>query len=76
MPPLQQRYFDLLMERASEDRYPSHEMLNRIESSFWTPEQVALYVNMLLDNVDDSWYPSHQILDRIERILRMAAVVA
>ena len=76
MPPLQQRYIDLLMERVSTDQYPSHQLLDRIESSFWTPEQVASYLDMLLDKVDDSWYPSHQILDRIERILHMAAVVA
>ena len=76
MPPLQQRYLDLLMERVSEDRYPSHQLLDRIESSFWTPEQLAEYVEVLLDKVDESWYPSHQLLDRIERILHMAAVVA
>lgn len=76
MTPLQQRYFELLMERVGNDRYPSHQLLDRIESTFWTPEQVVQYVAMLLDKVDESWYPSHQILDRIERILQMAAVVA
>lgn len=76
MPPLQQRYFDLLMERVSTDQYPSHQLLDRIESVFWTPEQVADYLDMLLDNVDSTWYPSRQILDRIERVLQLAAVVA
>jgi hypothetical protein len=76
MPSLQQRYFDLLIERVSTDRYPSHQMLDRIESSFWTPEQIAEYVEVLLEKVDESWYPSHQMLDRIERIFQMAAMVA
>jgi hypothetical protein len=76
MPPLQQRYFDLLMERVSTDQYPSHQLLDRLESSFWTPEQVVQYVDMLLDKIDDSWYPSLQLLDRIERMLQIGAVVA
>ena len=73
MPPLQQRYYDLLMERVRGDRYPSHQLLDRLESSFWTAEQVAEYVEMLLEKVDQSWYPSHQLLDRIQRVLMMVA---
>ena len=32
MPPLQQYYFDLLLDRVRGDRYPSHQLLDRIES--------------------------------------------
>jgi aspartyl-tRNA synthetase len=76
MPPLQQRYYELLIERVREDRYPSHQLLDRIEASFWTPEQVVAYVDMLLDKVGESWYPSHQLLDRIERVMQLTAVTA
>jgi hypothetical protein len=76
MPSLQERYFDLLMERVSTDRYPSHQLLDRIESSFWTSEQIADYIEMLIEKVDESWYPSHEMLNRIERIFQMAGVVA
>jgi hypothetical protein len=76
MPPLQQRYYDILMERVREDQYPSHQLLDRIEASFWTPEQIIEYVDMLLEKVDDSWYPSHQLLDRVQRLLGVVATAA
>jgi hypothetical protein len=71
MPPLQQRYYDLLMERVRNDRFPSHQLLDRLEASFSTPQQISEYVDMLLDKTDETWYPSHQILDRIERLLSL-----
>jgi hypothetical protein len=71
MPPLQQRYYDVLMERVRNDKFPSHQLLDRLEASFSTPEQVIEYVDMLIDKADDSWYPSHQMLDRIERVLTL-----
>jgi hypothetical protein len=76
MPPLQQRYYDILMDRVREDRYPSHQLLNRIESSIWTAEQMTGYVDLLLEKVDDCHYPSHQLLDRIERMMQLGAMVA
>ncbi len=69
--PLQQRYYDALMERVRNDRFPSHQLLDRMEASFSTPEQVIEYVSMLLDKTDESWYPSHQLLERIERVLSL-----
>ncbi len=42
MPPLQQSYIDILMERCSTDRYPSHQLLDRIEASIWTPSRSVL----------------------------------
>jgi hypothetical protein len=76
MPPLQQRYIDILMERVSGDAHPSHQLLDRIEASIWTSEQVSAYVEMLIEKCDESWYPSHQMLARIERMLQLAAVTA
>ena len=76
MPPLQQRYYDILMDRVREDHYPSHQLLDRIEASIWTSEQMTGYVDLLLEKVDDCHYPSHQLLDRIERMMRLGAVVA
>jgi aspartyl-tRNA synthetase len=74
MPSAQERYNEILMERVRNDRYPSHQLLDRIEASFWTPEQMVAYVEMLIEKVDQSWYPSHQLLDRIQRMLAMAAM--
>jgi len=69
----QERYFEGLMERVRADRYPSHQLLDRIEASFWTTEQVVEYVDMLLEKMEDSWYPSKQIMDRVQRLLAYTA---
>ncbi len=76
MPPLQQRYYDILMERCRNDRYPSHQLLNRLESAIYTPEQLIEYVDMLIEKTDESWYPSGQLLDRVQRMLELAARAA
>ena len=62
----QQRYLDGLMERIREDRYPSHELLDRAEASFCTSEQVVDYVELLLEKMQESWYPSKDIMNRIQ----------
>ncbi len=76
MPPLQQQYYDMLVERIRAERHPSHQMLDRIEATFWTSEQVTGYVALLLEKMEDTQYPSHQLLDRIERMLTIASTVA
>ncbi len=76
MPPLQQRYFDMLMEHVRTDHYPSHQLLSRIEACLWSPEQYEQYVAMLLEKIERDHYPSHQLLDRLERMLTLAATVA
>lgn len=76
MPPMQQRYHDLLIERVRNDRYPSHQLLDRIEQSLFTAEQVIDYVDMLLEKIDESWYPSHQLMDRVQQMLAMTARAA
>ena len=72
----QQRYFDFLIERVSTDRYPSSQLLDRIEASIWTPEQVKGYVDMLLEKLDETWYPSGQLMDRVQKMLAMVAAAA
>ncbi len=72
----QERYLEMLMERIRQDRYPSHQLMDRIEASFWTQQQIVEYVNLLLEKVDESWYPSKQVLDRIQRLLALAAAAA
>ncbi|MHB8658901.1 MAG: hypothetical protein ACYC91_13275 [Solirubrobacteraceae bacterium] len=72
----QERLFEMLMERVSTDRYPSHELLDRIEASLWTSEQIIAYVEMLLDKADEAWYPSLQLLDRAERMMALAAAIS
>ncbi len=72
----QERYFDGLMERVREDRYPSHELLDRLEAAFSTTQQVVDYVDLLVDKMQESWHPSKQIMDRIQRLLAYTAAAA
>jgi hypothetical protein len=72
----QERLFEILMERVSTDRYPSHQLLDRIENSLWTSDQVVAYVDMLLEKIDEAWYPSHQLLNRAQRMMALAAAIA
>lgn len=72
----QQRYIDVLMERVRQDRYPSHQLLDRIEAALYTSEQVADYCELLLEKIDESWYPSGQLLNRMQRMLAFVARAA
>ena len=73
MAPTQQRYLEVLMERVRQDRYPSHQLLDRIEAALFTAEQVAAYCELLLEKIDESWYPSLQLINRMQRMLAMVA---
>lgn len=73
MAPVQQRYLEVLMERVRQDRYPSHQLLDRIEMGLHTSEQVAAYCELLLEKIDESWYPSLQLINRMQRMLAMVA---
>ena len=72
----QQRYLNFLMERVRTDRYPSPQLMDRIEMALWSPEQVHEYVEMLLGKLDETWYPSGQMMNRIQRMLAMVAASA
>ncbi len=76
MVPAQERYVAMLMERIRQDRYPSLQLMDRVEAALWTPEQISEYVDLLLEKADESWYPSKQILDRAHRMLAWGASVA
>jgi ubiquinone biosynthesis protein COQ9 len=71
--PTQERYLEILMKRVREDRYPSGQMLDRIEAALATAEQYHVYLEFLLDKADQAWYMSPQLLDRIQRLLLVAA---
>jgi len=74
MATIQQHYFDVLMHRVRNDKYPSHQLMDRIELALATPEQIAEYLDMLIDKVDETWYPSGQMLDRIQWMLERTVV--
>jgi hypothetical protein len=66
---LREQYMETLLDRITEVRYPSHELLERAENLAYTREQAERLVQYLIATVESSRYPSHQLMDRVERIL-------
>lgn len=62
-------YIDSLLDRITQVRYPSHELLQRAENIVYKKEQAERLVRYLIATVDGVQYPSHQLMDRVERIL-------
>jgi hypothetical protein len=72
----QERLYEMLTERVRTDRYPSHQLLDRIEQSIWTTEQLVAYVDMLLEKSDEAWYPSGELLNRVQRLMALTALAS
>ena len=66
---LREQYLDVLLDRITETRYPSHELLERAENLAYTREHAERLVEYLIATVQGVRYPSHQLMDRLERIL-------
>ena len=62
------RYIALLLERVKDDRYPSGELMDRLEAGITSREHAQEYFEFLMERVEESRYPSKQMLDRIERL--------
>ena len=66
---LRDAYMEAVLQRILSVRYPSMELLDRVEYLAHKPEYAEQFVAYLIDMVESVRYPSHQIMDRIERIL-------
>jgi hypothetical protein len=73
LPTLQEHYYNSLLTRVRSDRYPSSQLMNRLETMVATSDQVSEYLEVLIEKVDSCRYPSSQILDRIDRVLLAVA---
>lgn len=60
------RYMRVLLEKIAMDRYPSGELMDRVEILL-DREHVDDYVELLFEKVERDRYPSKQLLDRIAR---------
>ena len=60
------RYMRVLLDRIKEDRYPSGELMDRVEILL-DREHVDEYLDTLFEKVEAVHYPSKQLLDRIAR---------
>jgi hypothetical protein len=66
---LRDEYIEAVLERITSTRYPSGELMDRIEFLAHKPEYAEKLIEYLIHSVTSVRYPSHQIMDRIERIL-------
>jgi hypothetical protein len=60
------RYMQILFERIAESKYPSGELMDRVEILL-DREHVDEYLGVLFEKVEADRYPSKQLLDRIAR---------
>jgi hypothetical protein len=60
------RYMRVLLERIEESRYPSGELMDRVEILL-DADHIDQYVDLLFEKVEGDRYPSKQLLDRIAR---------
>jgi hypothetical protein len=56
----------LLLEKIALDRYPSGELMDRVEILL-DQEHVDDYVELLFEKIERDHYPSKQMLDRVAR---------
>ena len=60
------RYMRLLLQKIAMDRYPSGELMDRVEIML-DREHVDDYVELLFEKLERDHYPSKQMLDRVAR---------
>ncbi len=60
------RYMRVLLEHLQRDKYPSGELMDRVEILL-DREHVDEYLDILFQKVEADHYPSKQLLDRIAR---------
>jgi hypothetical protein len=68
----QDRYYELVLEKVSADRYPSGELMDRLEAAMSNREQLEEYLEVLLEKIEDDHYPSKHMLDRVHRLAPFA----
>lgn len=60
------RYIQVLLDHIAADRYPSGELMDRVEILL-DREHIDDYLELLFERVESDRYPSKQLLDRIAR---------
>jgi hypothetical protein len=60
------RYMRILLEHIEESRYPSGELMDRVEILL-DRDHVDQYLEVLFQKVEADRYPSKHLLDRIAR---------
>ena len=65
---MQDRYVEILLEKVRADRYPSGDLMDRIEGTIQTREQAEEYLEVLFEKIEASRFPSKELLGRAARV--------
>jgi hypothetical protein len=66
---IRQRLTDNLLREFKEERFPNVTMMDRIEASLGTREELEEYVEALVERAEASPYPNLPLLRRIDALL-------
>jgi hypothetical protein len=66
---LRERIAQTLMKDIDEVQFPSVSMMDRVEASLASPDDLADYAEVLVKKVEDTRYPSISMLDRLNRLI-------
>ena len=66
---LRKRVIDSLLADIEDVQFPSVTMMNRVEATLSTPDEVAEYAEVLVKKVEDTHYPSISMLNRLDGLL-------
>ncbi|HEX2027201.1 MAG TPA: hypothetical protein VHF25_04300 [Nitriliruptorales bacterium] len=67
MPTARQRATHRLVQTIRQHRHPSHQLLDRLEGSLRTREDLDAYSLILFELTGGQRYPSLRVLDRLDR---------
>jgi hypothetical protein len=62
------RYVQILLDHIADDRFPSNNMMNIIESLL-RPEEMDEYFEALFEKVEAVRYPSVEMMARIQKLV-------
>jgi hypothetical protein len=65
---LKRRITKKLLANVEEASYPSVTMLNRVEKTLTTPDDVADYAETLVKKMEETDFPSTEMLNRLDRL--------
>jgi peptide subunit release factor RF-3 len=66
---LRKRLTEHLISEIEDVKFPSITMMNRVEASLETPDELATYAETLLKQVESTKYPSIAMIDRFEGVV-------
>lgn len=67
---VRQQFADRMVRTIARTRHPSHQMLQRLERSLRTREDLEAYGWLVLRLTDGQRHPSPRMLDRLDRCAR------